>query len=114
MIQKLLGMSQMRLDELFKDSPAGELPNGRFRGTFLVAPGTILSAGSAELIRLLAWQGKVFDAEHGRANNRILPFDLETVPAKVYKATSWFDSGECIVLDYSETSFVARWVRDEI
>jgi hypothetical protein len=68
----------------------------------------------AELIRLFAWKGKVFDVEHGRVNDRILPFDHETVRAKVYKAASWFDSGECIVLDYSETSFVARWIRDEI
>src|SRR5437762_13709432 len=49
-----------------------------------------------------------------RLNNRVLPFGFETTPAKVYKAASQFDSSECIVLDYSETSFVARWVRDEI
>ena len=34
--------------------------------------------------------------------------------AKVYKDTSWFDQKECIVLDYSRTSFVARKIRDEI
>jgi hypothetical protein len=62
----------------------------------------------------MVWQGKVFDAQHGRANNRVLPFSFESVPAKVYKAASRFDGKECIVLDYSETSFVARWVRDEI
>ena len=34
--------------------------------------------------------------------------------AKVYKEASWFDGKETIVLDYSKTSLVAHWVRDEI
>lgn len=34
--------------------------------------------------------------------------------AKVYKQGSWFDGKECIVLDYSYTSLIAHWVRDEI
>jgi hypothetical protein len=34
--------------------------------------------------------------------------------ATVYKDPSWFDKKECIVIDYSETSLVAKWVRDEI
>jgi hypothetical protein len=32
----------------------------------------------------------------------------------VYKGPSWLDNKECIVLDYSETSLVAEWIRDEI
>src|SRR5882724_9874274 len=100
MRRQLLGMSQAQLDELFRESPAVEIPDGRFRGTFLVAPGPMLTAGAAELIRLFAWQGKVFDAEHVRVNNRVLPFGFETTHAKVYKAASQFDSSECIVLDY--------------
>ena len=36
------------------------------------------------------------------------------IVAKVYKAPSWLDNKECIVLDYSETSMVAQWIRDEI
>ena len=34
--------------------------------------------------------------------------------AKIYKAPSWLDGKECIVLDYSETSVIAHWIRDEI
>ena len=34
--------------------------------------------------------------------------------ARVYKAPSWLDGKECIVLDYSQTSLVASHVRDEI
>jgi len=46
--------------------------------------------------------------------NRILAFGLEAIVAKVYKGKSWLDDKECIVLDYSETSLIAQWVRDEI
>jgi hypothetical protein len=46
--------------------------------------------------------------------NKILPFGLNAIIAKVYKAPSWLDNKECIVLDYSETSLVAHWIRDEI
>ena len=61
-----------------------------------------------------AWQGKVFDAKNGVLRNKILPLGLNAIIAKVYKGQSWLDDKECIVLDYSETSLVARWIRDEI
>ena len=34
--------------------------------------------------------------------------------ARVYKGPSWLDGKECIVLDYSDTSIIAHYVRDEI
>ena len=43
-----------------------------------------------------------------------MPFGLKAIVARVYKAPSWLDGKECIVLDYSETSLVAEHVRDEI
>ena len=52
--------------------------------------------------------------QKGVLKNRILAFGLEAIVAKVYKAPSWLDNKECIVLDYSETSLVAHYVRDEI
>ena len=39
---------------------------------------------------------------------------MDAIVAQVYKAPSWFDGKECIVLDYSQTSLVASHVRDEI
>jgi hypothetical protein len=56
----------------------------------------------------------VFDASKGTLKNKILAFGLEAIIAKVYKAPSWLDGKECIVLDYSETSIVASRIRDEI
>ena len=56
----------------------------------------------------------MFDREKGVLRNKILPFGLNAILAKVYKDKSWLDGKECIVLDYSDTSLVAQWIRDEI
>ena len=113
-IQRLLARSQAELDALFSAHEAGPIPNGLADGTLIVAPGTRFSDDIAKLVRIFAWQGKVFDARSGTLRNRILPFGLHSVAAKVYKAPSWLDNKECIVLDYSRTSIVAHWIRDEI
>ena len=111
---KLISMTQVQLDDLFKASPAGDIPNGQAKGTAIIAPGTAYSGNIAEIINHFGWQGKVFDAQKGVLKNKILAFGLEAVVAKVYKGASWLDGKECIVLDYSETSLLAHWVRDEI
>jgi len=113
-VPQLLKMSQTQLDELFTASTAGEIPNGDAQGTAIIAPGTTFSDEIATLVNFFAWQGKTFDAKRGRLTNRILPFGFNAIIAKVYKAPSWLDGKECIVLDYSETSLVAHWIRDEI
>ena len=46
--------------------------------------------------------------------NKVSPFGIQAIVAKVYKGDSWLDQKECIVLDYSKTSVVAHWIRDEI
>jgi hypothetical protein len=107
-------MSQSQLDDLFEKSPAGDIPDGEAKGTAIIAPGTTYTADIAELINHFAWQGKVFDSQKGLLRNEILPFGLRAIIAKIYKAASWLDDRECIVLDYSETSVIAHWIRDEI
>jgi hypothetical protein len=113
-VQQLLTMSQPQLDELFTGSVAGPIPNGEANGTAIVAPGTAFNPEIARFISLFAWQGKIFDAEKGVLRNKILPFGLSAIIARVYKENSWLDGKECIVLDYSDTSLVAQWIRDEI
>ena len=113
-VPKLLGMSQDALDELFTKSSVGEIPDGEGEGTAIVAPGTAYTENIAKFVSHFAWQGKIFDAKKGVLKNRILPFGLNAIIAKVYKAPSWLDGKECIVLDYSDTSIVAQWIRDEI
>jgi hypothetical protein len=113
-VPDLLKMSQAQLDDLFTKSPPGEIPDGKANGTAIIAPGTAYTAEIAALINHFAWQGKTFDAKKGVLRNRILPFGLNAIIAKVYKAPSWLDGKECIALDYSETSLLAHWIRDEI
>jgi hypothetical protein len=113
-VTKLMSLSQAALDKLFTDSPPGDIPNGEAKGTAIIAPGTAFTPEIARFINLFAWQGKVFDASKGVLKNLILPFGLSAVIAKIYKGQSWLDGKECIVLDYSETSLIAHWIRDEI
>ena len=112
--KQLLGMSQSDLDALFSAHESGPIPNGEARGTAIIAPGTLFSPEIAAVINIFAWKGKVFDAKAGFLRNEILPLGFKAIVARVYKAPSWLDGKECIVLDYSETSLVAQHVRDEI
>ena len=113
-VDNLLKMSQEQLDDLFKRSEAGPIPNGPAKGTAIIAPGTHFSKEIAEFVSLFAWQGKTFDAERGILTNRISVFGVNAIVATVYKDKSWLDEKECIVLDYSKTSMIAHWIRDEI
>jgi hypothetical protein len=107
-------MSQKELDDLFTNSPAGDIPDGDAQGTVIVSPGTVMTAIKAKLMHVFGWQGKIFDAKHGTLVNKVLVTGTHAVAAQVYKDKSWYDNKECIVVDYSKTSLVAGWVRDEI
>lgn len=113
-VSDMLKMSQADLDALFEGRPAGEIPRGEAKGTAIVAPGTTYTQDIANFVSHFAWQGKVFDPDKGVLRNKITPFGLNAIIARVYKGDSWLDGKECIVLDYSETSLVAHWIRDEI
>jgi hypothetical protein len=113
-VAQLMKMTQAQLDELFTKSAPGEIPDGEAQGTAIIAAGSPFTPDIASFINHFAWQGKIFDAKKGVLKNKILAFGLQAILAKVYKGPSWLDGKECIVLDYSETSFVAHWIRDEI
>ena len=117
-VKKWLSMSRDELDEVYRNSEAGNIPRGNTRGTAIVA-GSLLAKLYAAFARLFAWQGKVFDifADDGTAGlliNKISFFSLTFVVAKVYRDTSWLDGKETIVIDYSTTSFFCKKIRDEI
>ncbi len=113
-VAQLLDMTQQELDDLFRASPAGDIPDGSAQGTAIIAPGTRYSEKIAGIINMFGWQGKVFDSKKGVLKNKILLFGFEAILARVYKEASWLDGKECIVLDYSETSILAHYIRDEI
>lgn len=66
------------------------------------------------LTQWLLWQGEVFLVEQGELVNSISPIRVLTFKAKVYPGPSRFDGEESIIIDYSKTSWLARFVRDEI
>lgn len=113
-VPALLKMSPAQLDDLFGKSEAGPIPDGPANGTALIKPGSALSDDLAEIVKLFVWQGKTFDGPHGVLRNRISAAGINAIVAEVYKAPSLFDKKECIVLDYSKTSTVAKAIRDEI
>lgn len=107
-------MSRAELDELFRASASGRVPSGRARGTAMLFPGTGIDRALRALIRALVWKGKVFRPDTRDLKNCIGPFGMPLIRAQVYEAESWFAAGPAIILDYSRSSIVARWIRDEI
>ena len=107
-------MRGSQLDELFTNAPAGDIPSGKGRGQALMGTGTIAARPLLATTRLLAWQGKVFDPATHSLRNLITPFGVKAITADVYVDASLLDGRPCVVLDYSKTSRVAGWVRDEI
>lgn len=112
--QELTQLSQAELDDLYKHSPVGEIPNGDSQGTAMIIPGSLFSKILIPIIKLLIWQGKVFHRDQAYLLNKVSLFRFHLIKAEIYRGTSWVDQGEAIILDYSKTSFVAQKIRDEI
>ena len=113
-VDDLLTKTESELTDLFSDAKAGAIPNGNAQGTAIIAPGTNFTPEIAKFINFFAWQGKIFDSEKMALVNKITVFGLDAILAHIIREPSWIDGKECIVLDYSKTSVVAHWVRDEI
>jgi hypothetical protein len=110
----LVRMSPAQRDEVFRSSPAGDVPSGKGEGVALLPLRPVPTRIAAALIRAIVWKGKVFDPRYDDLRNRMTPLGIRVIRAKVDKGPSWVDGEECIVLDYSRTSLVAHWIRDEI
>ena len=106
-VPQLLKMSQPELDALFTSNAAGPIPDGQADGTAIVAPGTVFSPEIARFVGVFAWQGKVLDAKAALLRNRIGPFGLNAIIAKVYKDASWLDGKEWSC----STTPTRRWLR---
>jgi hypothetical protein len=111
---QFLTMSGEELDDLFRKSPAGDIPTGKTDGVAIVAPGTKISDEIAHFVNIFTWKGKIFEPDKGQLINRIGIIEHPLIVAKVYKGNSWFDNKECIVIDYCKTSLIAHSIRDEI
>jgi len=110
----LLEMTNVEIDRLFRSSPPGDIPDGDMTGTVLAFTGTTAAKPLARAAYVVGWQGKVVDRAAGMLRNKITPFSLRLIAARVTLDRSWVDDRPCVLLDYSKTSVVASMVRDEI
>lgn len=111
-------MSRSELDEIYKKAKPGKVPQGNTRGTAILGGGMMPRLFS-KAARMVAWQGKVFDIfspdyNSGVVVNKILPVGIHSIVAKTYRGESWMDGKDTIIIDYSDTSLLARQIRDEI
>jgi hypothetical protein len=109
----MMRASGAELDRWFGQLPPGDPPRGFGTGTAIVGSGVARRIG-ALFARLFLWRGKVFTPDGTALLNVISPFGIRAIRAAVRPATSALDDRPCVLLDYSTTSFVAQWVRDEI
>ena len=110
----LLDLPQQRLDEVFRAGTSATIPVGRGSGSVIIKPGRQLARVLNTVLTAIFWRGKRFTPATQDLKNLVSPFAVPAIRAKVYKQASWYDGAECVVLDYSKTSFVAGWIRDEI
>ena len=112
--QDSFDMSASERDQLYEESTVGPIPVGDTLGTALLTSG-IVGRLFAVYARLTSWQGKVFDPVRGELLNKVSPFGIRAIRAKVYVGDSLQVKGQqAIIIDYSTTSFIARQIRDEI
>ena len=117
-LAELLTKTPAELDRLFTGAPSGPIPHGNAIGEAIVWPGTLWARLVARFVHDLVWQGKIFtpnpEGNGATLENKIGPTGIHEIVARVYFTKSWFDQKDCIVLDYSKTSLLARKIRDEI
>ena len=110
-LDQLLRMSPAELETLYRQGVAAAIPEGRVRGTALLAPGTRRTRALAMGTRLV-WQGKIIEPGQSTAVNRF--FGLRIIRGQLYQGPSWLDGAPALVLDYSQTSRIYANNRDEI
>ena len=74
-VPQMLKISQTQLDDLFTQTPVGEIPSGDAKGIAIVAPGTTYTQDIANFINHFAWQGKVFDRVKAYCDTKFHPSD---------------------------------------
>ncbi|MEW2512915.1 hypothetical protein [Streptomyces sp. NPDC046870] len=111
---ELLRSDDKQIEELFRKSPAGEVPRGPMEGVAII-PGAGRAGARvlAGVVNRFLWRGKVFSPE-GYLSNRLTALDILSILAMVGPGPSRLDDRECIVIDYSHTSMVFGSVRDEL
>lgn len=117
-VKTWLSMSQKELDQIYANASSGTVPTGNTFGTAIWA-GSIIAKPFAFIARIFVWQGKFFtlfepENDKGTLANKVTPFGMHLIIARVSVGKSWMDDKGTIVIDYSNTSLLAKKIRDEI
>lgn len=94
------------LEQLFRKGSANKFPSGDADGVVLLEPAFTKKFGE------LIWKGKNFNLQKMELTNRIL--GLRLILGKLRKGPSFLDGKQCLVIDYTKTSWEARDVIDEL
>jgi hypothetical protein len=111
-LDSILRLPRAELEAMYRRADAGPMPDGESFGKASSFPG-MASGELTEAVYGLFWQGKVFKRDEGMLVNKILGL-FRDVPARIFSGDSWFDGRPSILIDYRETSWLCRPVRDEI
>jgi hypothetical protein len=103
-------MSWPELEQIYRQSQAGTIPEGYLRGKAIYCPCSKL-AGIRSSVTNSLWHGKLFDACTSTLVNQWSGF--KAIKAQVSDGPSWLDGKPSIIMDYSGTSRIWKDVRDE-
>jgi hypothetical protein len=78
--EEFLKLSAEQLDDIFRNAPAGTIPNGEGDGTAIIAPGTVVSDTIAKFVHIFTWKGKFFEPD---------PVDPQRAGSMEKSASSW-------------------------
>lgn len=109
-------MTPAELEAVYTKGKVFGVPDGEFRGTPIVMPGTPFAPALTAILQATLWSGKRCDADKGRLVNKWGPGGLiRAIPADLRITPSWMGcGGECAEIDYSQTMpWPASTIRDE-
>jgi hypothetical protein len=110
-LEQLASLSWCELEELYRQSAPGAIPNGYASGKVIYPP-CERHAGRKAHCAETVWKGKHFCAEQGTLINQWLGF--KAIRGRVYYGPSWLDGKESIILDYCGESRVWADMRAEM
>jgi hypothetical protein len=110
-LERLACMSWPELEALYRQAKPGVLPTGYARGRAVYSGDTKFIGPRSTMTRCL-WHGKHVSATDCTLINQWL--GIKAVKARVSHGTSWLDGQPSIIMDYRDTSWIWRDVRDEV
>ena len=110
-LEQLAALPWCELEQLYRKSPAGSIPDGFACGKVVYCPAEPFAGPRAHFAGMI-WKGKHFCSAQGTLVNQWL--GIAAIRARVSYGPSWLDGAEAIILDYCGESRVWADVRDEM